>query len=153
MIRKILRNALRNDEGISPVIGTILMVAATVIIGGAVYAAVNAYSGKTAKPATDAGFKAASLDTDGDGLEDTIKVTYLTGPRDLSASTVIVSLRDADGTALARSIASHSNATAWNAGDYETYELPAIGGDPGSIFVSVALQDNTVLDQTVSIRE
>ena len=43
------RTLKRNDDAISPVIGTILMVAATVIIAGAVYAAVNAYNGKAAK--------------------------------------------------------------------------------------------------------
>ena len=152
MIRKTIHDALRNDEGISPVIGTILMVAATVIIGGAVYAAVNAYSGKTPAPTTDAGFKAAAIDTDADGLEDTIKVTYLNGPRDVPASLVALSLKDAAGTSLAAGAASHSNSTAWNAGDYQTYRLGA-GGTPGTVYVTVAMQGSTMLDQTITLRE
>jgi flagellin-like protein len=152
VIRKTLREALRNDEGISPVIGTILMVAATVIIGGAVYAAVNAYSGKTPAPTTDAGFKASTVDTDADGLEDTIKVTYLNGPRDVASSLVALSLKDAAGTALTSGASSHSNSTAWNAGDYQTYKIAATG-TPGTVYVTVAMQGSTILDQTISLRE
>lgn len=152
MIRKTLRDALRNDEGISPVIGTILMVAATVIIGGAVYAAVTAYSSKTPAPTTDAGFKATAIDTDSDGLEDTIKITYLNGPRDVAKSLVTVTLKDSMGAGLTAGAASHSNNTAWNAGDFETYKL-ASGGTAGTIYVTVAMQGSTVLDQTLSLRE
>lgn len=154
MIRNFLRKNLRkNDEAISPVIGTILMIAATVIVGGAVYAAVSAYSGKTAKPTVDAGFKAQALDTDNDGLEDRIKITYLSGPRDLAAGSVALSLRDSAGVALVSGVSSHSSVGYWNAGDYETYRLPTTGGTAGTIFVSIAVQDNTVLDQTLTLRE
>src|SRR5438445_220045 len=60
MLRKYLNR--KNDQGISPVIGTILMIAATVIIAGAVYAAVNIYGGKNAKQTVDAAWKSQALD-------------------------------------------------------------------------------------------
>lgn len=135
----------RNDEAISPVIGTILMVAATVIIGGAVYAAVNAYSGKAAKPAIDAAFKAQALDTDNDGLEDTLKITYLAGPTGASPS-----LKIADSTGAAVPAAAAHTGT-WSPGDFATF---ATTGDvAATIFVTVSLGENTVLDQTLALKE
>lgn len=135
----------RNDEAISPVIGTILMVAATVIIGGAVYAAVNAYSGKAAKPATDAAFKAQSIDTDNDGLEDLLKITYLAGP---AGSSPAFKVMDSTGTDVP-SAAAHSGT--WSPGDFATYATT--GNAAATIFVTVSLGENTVLDQTLALKE
>jgi flagellin-like protein len=154
MIRNALKNHLnraRNDEGISPVIGTILMVAATVIIGGAVYAAVNAYSGRAAKPATDASFKAQALDTDGDGKEDTIKLTYLAGPSNAEPG---VKVQNATSTALVPASPAPSS---WNPGDFATYTKPAAqacsSSAPCTVFVTVSLGESTTLDQTLQLKE
>lgn len=141
----------RPDDAVSPVIGTILMVAATVIIGGAVYAGINAYNGKTAKPATDASFKAQPIDTDGDGLDDVIKLTYLSGPKDVS--TVRASLNDTAGKGLAAVVSSHASNGMWTPGDFETYKLDPATGTIGAVFVSVALGESTVLDQQSALKE
>lgn len=139
-----MRKYRNNDHAISPVIGTILMVAATVIIAGAVYAAVNAYSGKATKTGPDASFKAQSIDTDGDGLEDTIKVTYLSGPSDSDAADVIV--KDAsDGSNLTAS----AWETSWSPGDYEAFTPD----DAGTYYVTVLMGDTTILDQTLELKE
>lgn len=137
--------AKKKDDAISPVIGTILMVAATVIIAGAVYAAVNAYNGKTAKSAPDAAFKAQALDTDGNGLEDMIKVTYLSGPSGVANANVSVSSSDGANT-----IAWGTDPGTWDAGDYRTFT-----GTPGSgsYFVTVRMGDSTLLEQTLSLKE
>ena len=146
---RIQRKLKNNDQGISPVIGTILMVAATVIIGAAVYAGVNAYSGNAATPTTDAAFKAQSIDTDSDGLDDTIKITYLVGPSSVGDSQMQISATSGTGLALNNTVSSHATAGAWQPGDFRLYTL----GSAGSVFVTVSLADNTVLDQTLSLGE
>jgi flagellin-like protein len=147
MIRTYLRKHLnRNDTAISPVIGTILMVAATVIIGGAVYAAVNAYSGRASKASTDAGWKAQSMDTDGDGLEDTIKVTYLSGPDGASPTVTVTS-----GTSGVSINAAISGPTSWNPGDFATYQTA--GNNAATAFVTVSQGGSTVLDSTLQLKE
>lgn len=140
-VRKLWKN--NNDDAISPVIGTILMVAATVIIAGAVYAAVNSYNGKAAKAGPDASFKAQSMDTDGDGLEDMIKVTYLAGPTGSDAIKVTVK------NATSGSAVTGTTMTTWNPGDYQTFDPSA----PGSYFVTALFGESTVLDQTLSVKE
>lgn len=142
----------RNDSGISPVIGTILMVAATVIIAGAVYAAVNAYSGKSNKAPTDASWKAQGVDSDGNGLDDTIKITYLSGPT--SATGITFSVTQANGTALNAGPAINSG-TGWNSGDYQTYALKYGPGASGSttVYVTVSQGGSTVLDQSIVLRQ
>src|SRR5438477_2809103 len=96
MLRKYLN---RNDQGISPVIGTILMIAATVIIAGAVYAAVNIYGGKNTKQNVDAAWKAQVIDANGNGLDDTLKITYLSGPSGVSlvSPSLVISVHDGSG--------------------------------------------------------
>lgn len=145
----------KNDHAISPVIGTILMVAATVIIAGAVYAAVNAYNGKAAKAGPDASFKAQAMDTDGDGLEDTIKVTYLSGPTGSESVTVSAKASD-DGASLAAGPAPDYNATTapsgiWDPGDYQSFTTS--GNAAETAYVTVRFGDSIVLDQTLALKE
>ncbi|GEM_PF-4521185 len=146
---KMIHALNRNDRAISPVIGTILMVAATVIIAGAVYAAVNAYSGKSAKTPTEASWKAQTIDSNGDGLDDTIKVTYLAGPD--GASNIGFSLKQSNGTALP---AGGLHSGTWSPGDYETYKLQ-YGAPSGAVavYITISQAGNTVLDQTLTLRQ
>ncbi len=78
-----------NDRAISPVIGVILMVAATVVIAGAVYAGMNAYHAKTGEVPIEAKFKADATDANEDGLEDSVRVTYVGGPDGLAANVTV----------------------------------------------------------------
>jgi flagellin-like protein len=149
MLRKYLNR--KNDHAISPVIGTILMIAATVIIAGAVYAAVNIYGGKNAKQTVDASWKAQALDTDGNGKEDTIKVTYVTGPTGVAASEVSVKVLDASGTTLTPGT-SHGATASWSPGDYVTYTHTGTTF-PQAAFVTVAQSGTNLLDQSLSLKE
>lgn len=154
------RKLKNGDSGISPVIGTILMVAATVIIAGAVYAAVNAYNGKSAKPTTDAAFKAQAVDTDGNGLEDMIKITYLSGPENagnVAVSVASTSTKFVDGLL--------DPGADWDPADYATYDAcnadanangacdASEGSGAGSYFVTVKMGDSALLDQTLTLKE
>jgi len=141
------RNLAKKDHAISPVIGTILMIAATVIIAGAVYAAVNLYSGKSAHQATEAAWKAQALDSNGDGTLDTIKVTYVTGPSGVASGTasgVTVTLKDAAGTGVNPACSPSCPAT-WSPGDFYTYKPAAAG----TYYVTVSQSGTDVLDQTL----
>jgi flagellin-like protein len=145
----------RNDDAISPVIGTILMVAATVIIAGAVYAAVNAYNGKSSDPTPDAAFKATTVDTGAtpNGAEDTIKVTYLSG----SAGSASIVVKKADGTTATSADGADAGtdpddcaSTLTSAGSFMTCD-PLAGA--GTYYVVVAIGDQTLLDQTMTLKE
>jgi flagellin-like protein len=147
MMSKLYKTS-KNDDAISPVIGTILMVAATVIIAGAVYAAVNAYNGRSAEPAPEAAFKAQALDTGAspNGLADTIKVTYLSG----SAGSATVTIKTADGTTATQGSPPAECAGALaDAGTIYTCK-PAVAG---TYYVIVSLRDHTMLDQPVQLKE
>jgi flagellin-like protein len=158
VMNKLYKVLKRKDDAISPVIGTILMVAATVIIAGAVYAAVNAYNGRSTKSAPDVAFKAQAMDTDGDGLEDSIKVTYLSGPA-FDAAAVSATAKYAaaweatDGSDYAAGDnLDASTEPSWSPGQYITF-FATDAGDPSAAYVSVLVGDNIVLDQTLDLKE
>lgn len=141
-------NLKRNDHAISPVIGTILMVAATVIIAGAVYAAVNAYNGKSSSPTPEAAFKATTIDTGAtpNGAEDTIKVTYLSG----SAGTATVTVTTSAGTTATQgSPATNCGGALTGAGNFLTCKP----GAAGTYYVVVTVGSTTMLDQTLTLKE
>lgn len=148
-------NKSNNDHAISPVIGTILMVAATVIIAGAVYAAVSAYSGHNSKPPVDASWKAQAIDSDGNGLDDTIKITYLSGPANVAASGMTTSIAQSNGTAL-QQVSSVNSGSGWSPGDYATYKLayglPA-NSQTATVYATITQGGNTVLDQQIQLRQ
>lgn len=134
------------DAAISAVVGAILMLAVTVVLGATVYAAVNGFGGDTVE-AADAAFKAASVDTNGDGRTDAIKVTYLTGPSDVPAADVTVSVQSIDGTAV-----SGTHSGAWSPGDFDLFDTPTCAtSNDCAYFVSVSILENTVVDQTVTV--
>ena len=145
----------RKDNGVSAVVGTILMVAVTVIIGATVYAAVNAYGSKGVKENTNVAFKAVGIDSDGNGKLDTIKVTYLTGPKGMALSDVSISLNWATNSTLSNVAPStqHNPAGSWNPGDFVQYARPGVSGTGGSFLVTVAVQGNQVIDTQVTLDE
>lgn len=149
MMDYVTKKLKRNDNAISPVIGTILMVAATVIIAGAVYAAVNAYNGKTAKGTPDAAFKAQTVDTGTDGLEDTIKVTYLSG----SGGAASVTIRNSDGSLAMRQSDGTTPCTASLGTAGATYACDPASSGTAAYYVTVTIGDQTVLDQVVNLKQ
>lgn len=148
MLRTYLRKHLRkNDEAISPVIGTILMVAATVIIAGAIYAAINSYSSRANKSSVDATFRVQSVDTDGDGITDSIKIGYLSGPDGAHVTYAIYQL---DGTKI-NGTATGGAYPYWTGhpGDFVSYN-PA---NAGTYSVSVLIGDQTFVDQQAQVQQ
>lgn len=134
------------DEAISAVVGAILMLAVTVVLGATVYAAINGFGGDTVET-TDAAFKATSVDTNGDGRTDAIKVTYLTGPSNVPAADVAIAVQSLSGTAV-----SGTHSGAWNPGDFDLYDTPTCSSSGGcGYFVSASILGNTVVDQTVNV--
>jgi len=151
-----LSNAQRTqirDDAISPVIGTILMVAATVIIAGAVYAAVSAYSGHNSKPPVDASWKAQATDADNNGLDETVKITYLNGPTNVTSSGMTITVATSNGAGLTSGPGYHTYSGLWNPGEYATYTLPGSVTPPATVYVTITQGGNTVLDQTIQLRQ
>lgn len=148
LVRNYLRRYVRRDDhAVSPVIGTILMVAVTVVLGVAVYAAVSGFGNRSVKEPTSAVFVAKAVDTDGNGKTDTLKISYISGPSGLTNGTqVVLKLKDTAGTSI--NLAGPSAGT-WSPGDFVVY-------DPGaarSFLVTVAVNGNTVVDHAVATEE
>jgi len=78
--RKIVRNRRKMDEkGVSPVIGVILMVAATIVIAAVVMAMLGGF-GPPKKTYTVTATASEAYDLDGDGNHPDIEITYHGGP-------------------------------------------------------------------------
>lgn len=152
-MRTLIRK-LASDEGVSPVIGTILMVAVTVVLGATVFAAVNGFGSKGVQESTNAVFKATAVDTDGNGRTDTMKLTYLTGPTGVALSDVSVNVNPATTLSWTRSdlgadgVANTAD-DEWSPGDFTTVNPAA----RTTYFVSVSILGTTVLDQAVALDE
>lgn len=149
-----IRKLCKRDDGVSPVIGTILMVAVTVVLGATVYAALSGFGSNAVQESTNAVFKAVAVDTDGNGRTDTLKITYVTGPSNVALGDISVNLNPADTPTWTRS--SPGDATAvppveatWNPGDFGTLSP----GVATTYFVSVTVLGTTVLDQSVRLDE
>lgn len=143
-----LRSKHAQDQAVSAVVGTILMVAVTVIIGATVYAAVNAYGSKGVKESGNVAFKAVAIDTDANGKLDSVKVTYLSGPKGIAASDVTIALSKGDGSAVTATSTGHGASAPWSPGDFVIYKPGA-----GTFLASVAVQGNAVIDQPVVVDE
>jgi flagellin-like protein len=142
MIERNLKRLIDQDHAISAVIGTILMIAATVVIGGAVWAAMNAYGGTVPEAGESAQFKVQAFDTDGDRIDDAIRVTYLSGPSGLQP----------DARLKAGETALTTNATfgsGWSPGDSAVYSVPGTG--TAQVTATIVIGQNTVLDQTITL--
>lgn len=145
LVRSLFR---KDDEGVSPVIGTILMVAVTVVLGATVFAAVNSFGNKGLKESQNAVWRAQAIDTDGNGKTDQIKISYLTGPSALANSEVVVTVTSGNTTHAPISSVKAA-AGSWSPGDSQTYKPSAAG----SYFVSVTFVGTTVVDQAIRLDE
>jgi FlaG/FlaF family flagellin (archaellin) len=157
-----ISKALKNDDvAVSAVIGTILMIAATVILGGVIYAAVSGFGSKETTSKADVVFKASPYDKDGDQTFDAIKITYLTGPA-LQDPAIVVA--DAEsGAAIAGAecgapapVAPATTAT-WAPGNFEIFYKTGdctttfTDLDAGLYQVVITVAGNVVLDQKITI--
>ena len=73
-----VRAIQQNDEGVSPVIAVILMVAITVVLAATVYVWVSGFASDSGGPES-ASATARGFDSDDDGDVDTIRVTLVRG--------------------------------------------------------------------------
>lgn len=137
----------REDEGISPIIATILLIAVAVILGATVYAAVSGFGSKAPKEATNAAFRSTLIDSDNDGKTDRIKLTYLSGP---SNADVTQNVHNATNVPVSPIGACP---TSMSPGEFCLYKANSPTGAAGAYSVTVRVVDTTVLDQTLSLDE
>lgn len=137
----------KDDDGVSPVVGTILMVAATVAVGGTVFVAVNGFGSESTQETVNAVFKAQAIDTDNDGSTDAIKLTYVSGPSGVDATQVTIT-HSLPGTPTPTGT-KFPAASSWSPGDFIVYadaDVPA-----GTHQFSVRILGTAVLDQSVTV--
>ncbi len=154
-------NALRNrfrvkDNAVSPVIGTIMMVAVTVVLAATVVAVMNGFGGDTAKAPSNAAFRVQSIDTGPNGVPngatDTIKITYLTGPNGVALTDVTISVADSTGTAVTG--CTLTVAGTWDPGDFVVCNPTTTPATlAGTYFVTVRMYQNALVDQSVGLAE
>jgi hypothetical protein len=148
-----LHQKLQNDDvAVSAVIGTILMIAATVILGGVIYAAVGGFGSKdiTASSTTSAVFSAKAIDSDGNGATDLLKLTYVSGPSGVNTTAVITTI--SGNTPVAIKTAPDGVCYFLNPGDSCVYAKDTSGTAlVGTYEVTIALAKTTALDQTVKV--
>lgn len=134
----------RDEDAISAVVGAILMIAVTVVIGATVYAVVNGFGDDEASSGPNAVFKAQAMDTNNNGLSDRIKISYLTGPAGVPASDVDITVQDEDGD---DATPSGTEPSPWNPGDFMVFE------DAETYFVTVSILGTTVVDSQLTLEE
>lgn len=94
------RKFVNDDEGVSPVIAVILMVAITVVLAATVYLWVSGF-GSNQQQLVNASFAAKAVDIpngDTDTSDDVIQLTYVSGSDDLATSDIAITI---DGVLLA----------------------------------------------------
>ena len=150
MFDTIRKNLQKDDVGVSAVIGTILMIAVTVILGGVIYAAIGGFGSKDIGASKiDAVFKATAVDTDQDGVNDLLKITYLSGP----SATVGVNILRVDADTPAGTTLSCGPLAA--PGDTCVLKSTTAGVTTtvttGTYQLTVSVNSQTMLDSTVKI--
>lgn len=140
--------ARANDEAVSPVVGTILMVAVTAALAATVLAVLNGFGSDSPVAATSATFTAKAFDTNGNDKTDVIRVTYISGPATTNANDVVVSIANAGGVTMTT-----SSTGTWSPGDFRVYDVTSPASSAGSWFVTVSLLGTTVLDATLTVAE
>lgn len=91
-----MKNEMKNDEAVSPVIATILMVAITVVLAGVLYVWANELASNQTDAGTLNSYKAEDHPTDTtDGTDDNLmRLSFTTGPDDLLWDKLIITLFD-----------------------------------------------------------
>lgn len=143
------RNASQ-DEAVSPVVGTIMMVAVTVVLAATVVAVMNGFGSESIEAPDNLAFKAQAVDSTGNGATDRVKITYVTGPEEVAVTEVTIRLTRTDGTALSPIAA---KTTPWSPGDFIIFDPTPVASGGESFFLTVSARGNTVIDQTISVAE
>ena len=93
-----MKNEMRNDEAVSPVIATILMVAITVVLAGVLYVWANELASNQTDAGTLNSYKAedhpSATTTGGDNTDSLIRMSFTNGPDDLQWSFLTITLFD-----------------------------------------------------------
>lgn len=140
LIRYLKQRKLR-DEAVSPVVGTIMMVAVTVVLAATVAALMGGFGDEASPKSTNAVVRAQSIDTDGDSLTDTIKLTYITGP---SNADIVLKTVDATGA----TVVGLSATATWSPGEFIVNAPGA-----GSYFITATVEGIAVLDTSITLDE
>jgi flagellin-like protein len=157
--------ALRSDEGVSPVIAVILMVAITVVLAATVYVWVSGFASEDTGP-EQAAATAKGVDLDDNGDVEWIQVTLTSGQNaPYKASDVTNSTTDNTGSSVDLVCMTASNADCsgnsdrfqehidpedeWDVG--ENLWIPC--NDEGNHLMTFSVRDSTILDTSVSCDE
>ena len=135
-----------SEDAVSPVIGTIMMVAVTVVLAASIVAVMNGYGQQSVQAPDNLAFKAQAVDSNGNGAPDRIKITYVTGDSNVTLADVTITVTNSTGAVLTPVSAKTGS---WNPGDFLIFD-PASGG---GYFITVSARGNTLVDQTVNVAE
>ncbi|PSG97196.1 hypothetical protein BRD56_05920 [Thermoplasmatales archaeon SW_10_69_26] len=158
-------NALKADEGVSPVIAVILMVAITVVLAATVYVWVSGFASEQEGP-EQASATASGVDLGDNGDVEWVKVTLTSGENaPYGSDDVTTSGTDPSGNSLA--IDTHFCTDAKQGGSDEcTNDFKSSSSDwkvgqnlwvpcqeEGTHLVTISVRDSTILDTSVTCDE
>lgn len=149
----------KNDDAVSPVIGTILMVAVTVMLAAGVYLWTTVFNSDDSAP-EDVTIRPTSYDQDDDGLIDWARLTLVSGEdapynHDVTNLTLLDPDGDLlyDGSALCSSPSADGSCDVasgtWDVG--ESLYVPCQGD--GGHLLTITIRGHTVLDTEVTCNE
>lgn len=151
------RGLYKNESAVSPVIGTILMVAVTVMLSAGVYVWTSVFSDDAEAPES-AAIRATGIDRDGNGLVEYVRLTLVSGndaPYNPAAvavqflpplgevSPVLCATPDYNGTTGCAT--NHTEMEMWDVG--ESLYIPC--QEPGKHMVTLNIRGHMVLDKTM----
>lgn len=159
MFDKIRKSLQKDDVAVSAVIGTILMIAVTVVLGGVIYAAIGGFGAKDLGAQADPSvFRAIGIDSDNDGKMDSIQLTYFSGPE------AIGSVIRVNGVAVCTTTAGDDGDASTLANPGDSCRVSAIsalvvaGSNPdglqgGNHQVVITVNGKVAFDSTVALQE
>ncbi len=150
---------MRDDEGVSPVIAVILMVAITVVLAATVYVWVSGFASEDTGP-EQAAATAKGVDLSGDGDVEWIQVTLTSGQNaPYSWSDVTNSTTAPDGTSAEQicETAQGEWGNDWCTDNFGSGDSWDVGGNlwipcqgDGNHIVTISVSGTTILDARVS---
>lgn len=146
---------LKETQAVSPVIGTILMVAIAVMLAAGVYAWVTMFDSGSEVP-EQVRLRATTIDTDDNGRTDWIRVTMMSAGNAPYGFDVVSSEILGPGGSVGELCASPDSSTcpvdpgdSWDVGQSVYIQCE----DAGEHFVTVTIRGTTVLDDRIRCEE